>query len=121
MAYRQRLVNNKVALEVAANELASFVDKEFSTSIVRDSQKLVAQLMTSLRLVDKQLQAVIAEDPVVQKTYHLTTLVTAIGLQTVAYLLVHTQCFESIDNWRQLACFAGIAPFDYTSGSSVGG
>lgn len=34
---------------------------------------------------------------------------------------MHTQCFESFDNWRQLACFAGTAPFEYTSGSSVRG
>jgi transposase len=121
LAYRQRLVKNKVALEVAANELASFVDKEFSTSIIRDSQKHIAQLMASVRLVDKQLQVVIAEDPVVQKTYQLATSVSGIGLQTAAYLLVHTQCFKSFENWRQLACFAGTAPFDHTSGSSVRG
>jgi len=121
LAYRQRVVKNKVALEVAANELASFVDKEFSTSIICDSQKHATQLMASVRLVDKQLQEVIAEDPVVQKTYYLATSVTGIGLQTAAYLLVHTQCFESFDNWRQLACFADTAPFEYTSGSSVRG
>ena len=121
LAYRQRLVKNKVALEIAANELANFVDKEFSTSIIRDSQKHIAQLIASVRLVDKQLQVVIAEDPVVQKTYQLATSVTGIGLQTAAYLLVHTQCFKSFENWRQLACFAGTAPFDHTSGSSVRG
>ncbi|GAB4003028.1 hypothetical protein GCM10028807_62700 [Spirosoma daeguense] len=121
LAYRQRLVKNRVALEVAANELASFVDKEFSASIIRDTQKHIAQLMASVRLVDKQLHVVIAEDPVVQKTYQLATSVTGIGLQTGAYLLVHTQCFKNFDNWRQLACFAGTAPFDHTSGSSVRG
>jgi transposase len=126
LAYRQRLVKNRVALEVAANELANFVDKEFSASIIRDSQKHIAQLMASVRLVDKQLHVVIAEDPVVQKTYQLATSVTGIGLQTAAYLLVHTQCFKNFDNWRQLAarrsdCFAGTAPFDHTSGSSVRG
>jgi hypothetical protein len=54
LAYRQRLVKNKVVLEVAAKELASFVDKEFSLNIIRDSQKHIAQLMASVRLVDKQ-------------------------------------------------------------------
>ena len=121
LAYRQRLVRSRIALEVAANELANFVDKEFSTSIIRDSQKHIAQLIASVRLVDKQLHVVISEDPIVQKTYQLATSVTGIGLQTAAYLLVHTQCFKSFENWRQLACFAGTAPFDHTSGSSVRG
>ena len=126
LAYRQRLVKNKVALEVAAKELASFVDKEFSTSIIRDSQKHIAQLTASMRLVDKQLQVVIAEDQELHRTYQLATSVTGIGLQTAAYLLVHTHGFKNFDNWRQLAarrsdCFAGTAPFEYTSGSSVHG
>lgn len=121
LAYRQRLIKNKVALEVAANELANFVDKEFSASIIRDSQKHIAQLIASVRMVDKQLHMVISEDLIVQKTYQLATSVTGIGLQTAAYLLVHTQCFKSFENWRQLACFAGTAPFDHTSGSSVRG
>ena len=121
LAYRQRLVKNKVVLEVAAKELASFVDKEFSTSIIRDSQKHIAQLVASVRLVDKQLHEVIAEDQEVQRTYQLATSVTGIGLQTAAYSLVHTQGFKNFDNWRQLACFAGTAPFEYTSGSSVRG
>ena len=121
LAYRQRLVKNKVALEVAAKELASFVDKEFSTSIIRDSQKHIAQLIASMRLVDKQLQMVIAEDQDVHRTYQLATSVTGIGLQTAAYLLVHTHGFKNFDNWRQLACFAGTAPFEHTSGSSVRG
>ncbi|MFD2935301.1 transposase [Spirosoma flavum] len=34
---------------------------------------------------------------------------------------MYTHCFKSFENWRQLACFAGTAPFDYTSGSSVRG
>ncbi|QIP13765.1 IS110 family transposase [Spirosoma aureum] len=126
LAYRQRLVKNKVALEVAAKELANFVDKEFSNSIIRDSQKHIAQLVASIQLVDKQLRTVIAEDQEVHRTYQLATSVTGIGLQTAAYLLVHTQCFKSFANWRQLAarrsdCFAGTAPFTYSSGSSVRG
>ena len=43
-----------MVLEVAAKELASFVDKEFSASIIRDSQKHITQLMASMQLVDKQ-------------------------------------------------------------------
>jgi transposase len=111
----------KVSLEVAIKELASFVDKQLSTIIVKDSQKHIDQLKASIVLVDKQLQMIIAQDQEVHHIYQLATSVTGIGLQTAAYLLVHTQCFKSFENWRQLACFAGTAPFDYTSGSSVRG
>jgi len=121
LAYRQRLVKSKVALQVAAQELASFTDKQFNSTILRDSQKHITQLSASIVLVDKQLQTIIAEDQQVHQVYQLATSVTGIGLQTAAYLIVHTKCFSGFDNWRKLACFAGTAPFDHTSGSSVRG
>jgi transposase len=29
--------------------------------------------------------------------------------------------FTAFDNWRQMACYAGVAPFEYTSGTSIRG
>ncbi|GGC16214.1 hypothetical protein GCM10011325_48760 [Dyadobacter sediminis] len=121
LAYRQRLVKSKVALQIAAQELAAFTDNQFSSTIVKDSQKHITQLSASIILIDKQLQTIIAEDQQVHQVYQLATSVTGIGLQTAAYLLVHTNCFSGFDNWRKLACFAGTAPFEYTSGSSIHG
>jgi transposase len=121
LAYRQRLVKSKVALQVAAQELAAFVNKQFSYTIVKDSQKHITQLSASIILIDKQLQTIIAEDQQVHQVYQLATSVTGIGLQTAAYLIVHTKCFSGFENWRKLACFAGTAPFEYTSGSSIHG
>jgi hypothetical protein len=37
------------------------------------------------------------------------------------YLIVCTNGFEKFENWRQMACYAGVAPFEHTSGTSVGG
>ncbi|MFA6517579.1 MAG: transposase, partial [Bacteroidia bacterium] len=34
---------------------------------------------------------------------------------------VYTRCFSTFDNARQLACYAGVAPFEYTSGTSIRG
>jgi len=37
------------------------------------------------------------------------------------YLLIATKGFDAFDNWRQLACYAGVAPFPYQSGTSIHG
>jgi len=57
----------------------------------------------------------------VHRVYQLATSVTGIGLQTAAYLLLYTNCFTSFNQWRQLACYAGTAPFEHSSGSSIRG
>ncbi len=121
IAYRQRLVKSKVALEVAAKELASFTDKPFSAHIVKDSNKHVKQLQESIISIDKQLEQTIKEDYEVNRVYKLATSVTGIGLQTAALMILHTNCFTSFDNWRQFACYSGTAPFEHSSGTSIRG
>jgi len=121
LAYRQRLVKSKVALQVAAKELASFTDKSLSDTITKDSQKHVKQLKASILLIDKQLSQIIKDDTEVHRVYKLATSVTGIGLQTAAYLILHTNCFTSFTEWRQMACYAGTAPFEHSSGTSVRG
>lgn len=103
LAYRQRLVKSKVALEVAIRELTSFVDKRVSADIAKDSRKHINQLTAGIKPVDNQLNGIIAQAEEVNRVYQPVTSVTGIGLQTAAYLLVHTKCFKSFDHWRQLA------------------
>jgi transposase len=126
IAYRQRLVKNKVALEVSAKELrfpagTAFTDKQFSARIVKDSQKHIKQLQESIASIDKQLEQVIKDDDEVHRVYKLATSVTGIGLQTAALMILHTNCFSSFDTWRQFACYSGTAPFEHSSGTSIRG
>ncbi|MDR1120095.1 MAG: IS110 family transposase, partial [Dysgonamonadaceae bacterium] len=37
------------------------------------------------------------------------------------YLIVYTHNFTRFANWRKFACYCGIAPFEYQSGTSVRG
>jgi transposase len=126
LAYRQRLVKSKVALEVAAKELAAFVDKDFSSGVIKDSQKHIHRLQESITSLDKQLQQIIQADCEVKRVYQLVTSVAGVGLQTAAHLMLATHCFTNFDNWRQLVpagirCYVGTAPFEHSSGSSVRG
>ena len=43
----------------------------------------------------------------------------SIGKQTAANLIATTNAFTSFKNWRKFACYCGIAPFEYSSGSSI--
>ena len=49
------------------------------------------------------------------------TSIKGIGKFTAMYLIVCTNGFEKFENWRQMACYAGVAPFEHTSGTSVRG
>ena len=65
--------------------------------------------------------AVVVPDEKLNRQYNLITSIPGIGMQTAIYLLIATKGFEAFDNWRQLACYAGVAPFPYQSGTSIRG
>jgi transposase len=47
--------------------------------------------------------------------------VVGIGFVTAINLIVHTDGFSIMNDARKLACFCGVAPFEYSSGTSVKG
>jgi transposase len=47
--------------------------------------------------------------------------IPGIGEQTAVYLIITTKGFTAFKNWRQFACYSGVAPFEFSSGSSVKG
>ena len=47
--------------------------------------------------------------------------IPGLGKRTAAMLIVFTEAFNKVENYRQLICLAGLSPREYTSGSSVRG
>lgn len=64
---------------------------------------------------------IIALDEKLSLIYKLIISIPGIGMYTAIYLLISTKGFEAFENWRQLACYAGVAPFPYQSGTSIRG
>lgn len=64
---------------------------------------------------------IINKDEDIKRTYDLITSVVGIGPITAIDTIVYTNNFQNFSKQRQYANFIGVAPFDYTSGTSVNG
>ncbi len=64
---------------------------------------------------------IVKREDVLHKQHELLTSIPGIGKQTALYLIITTRSFTSFSTWRQLACYAGVAPFAHSSGTSVRG
>jgi transposase len=53
--------------------------------------------------------------------YQLIQTIRGIGPVLAKYMIIYTENFTLFNDPRKFACFAGIAPFEYSSGSSVKG
>ncbi|QCR21639.1 transposase [Pontibacter sp. SGAir0037] len=71
--------------------------------------------------VEEKMQLFIAKDDELKKKYDLLTSIKGVGKVLAISLLVYTQGFTRMDDARKLACYCGVAPFEYRSGTSVMG
>jgi transposase len=67
------------------------------------------------------IEELIGKDQELQINYDLVRSVLGIGFVTAIHFLIATENFSRFDNPRKFACYAGVAPFEHKSGSSIKG
>lgn len=121
LAHRERLLKSKHAFKVASNELAKHTDKEDCEVISKDSKSLVKILDKRIERIDTEIEQLIKSEEALKKNYDLAISVGGVGKATASHIIAYTNNFSSFSNWRQFACYSGIAPFEHSSGTSVNG
>jgi len=89
--------------------------------ILNDIQQRIKQLKEKIKDIENEIMNLISSDPVIKKNYLKTCTVKGIGHIIASYMLVYTNNFTSFDNPRKFNCYAGLAPFEHTSGTSIKG
>lgn len=102
-------------------ENKDFLPKEVFKPVENINKTVVNQLKTALKKTEEKIMDVIAGNEKITKQMELVTSIKGIGKFTAMYLIVCTNGFEKFENRRQMACYAGVAPFEHTSGTSVRG
>jgi transposase len=121
MAFRDRLTKTKVSLKQTIQELKDTAILVDNTFIITESEKQLTLIEQQIQHTDYQLEMAVQEDKQLEKHFRLVSSVVGIGLVTTVAFLIYTQDFTAFDNGRQFACYAGVAPFEHSSGSSIRG
>lgn len=117
---REKLVK-AIKLLDTTQENESFIPKEVLKGVLTNNVRTVKALKKSIIEIESQMNEVIKENPDLKKQYDLACSVPGVGPLTATYLLIVTKSFTAFSDWRKLACYSGIAPFEYSSGSSIKG
>lgn len=121
LSMRDRLVKTQLILKSPVNEMSSFLPKKYVKFLESIQKSVVEEIRSAIENLDKQLKQTINTDTSIKHKVSLAMSVPGIGLTTAAYLLCATRNFTAYQNGRQLASYAGCAPFPNTSGSSHSG
>jgi len=119
-ANRNRLLKALHSLKVSLKELLS-VDPESGKTLEKVNKDAIRGLEKSLEQVEEKMSEFIEKDEELKRKYDLLTSIRGVGKVLSITLLIYTQGFSKLDDARKLACYCGVAPFEYKSGTSVRG
>jgi transposase len=117
---RQKLISSKLSITVPVNELKR-IDKPAGKEASNMTSITMKALDKNLLTVEAKIDDLIASDKDLSEKYKLVTSVPGIGKITFCYLAYFTNEFKNYSQAKQLACYCGVVPFEYTSGKSVRG
>lgn len=121
MAARSSLLAKINSIKVYLNELKLSNTQEVQKMMEELHESALSGLKKSLREIEKQIRKILAEDIAIKNNYELLVSVPGIGHLTATYLICCTNNFAGKLTGKQLACYAGVVPFEHTSGTSIKG
>ena len=121
MHYRDNLVADRASYEARVNELKGQLGDKLPAQIVASSEYIMEVLSVEIKEAQKAIEQVIENDKGLKVNYDLVKSVKGIGFVTAVHMLIATENFSRFSTARKFACYAGVAPFEHTSGSSIRG
>lgn len=82
-------------------------------------QSNIERLSKQIKNIEKEIQRLIDKDQHFKKTTSLLKSIPGVSILLAANLLVVTDGFSNYLNYKQLAAYIGICPYEHRSGSSV--
>lgn len=121
LARREHLVRRRTMHLTQVRDLDHCVDRSLHALFTRIDKAQAAALDKSIGHVEAKIKEVIAAEPEHQRIYDLLLSVDGVGPVLAAHMLAFTDGFLRFRTARQLACHAGVAPFEFRSGTSIRG
>ena len=120
-ATRQRLIGVYNQLAGPLAEQQGFINPTLQKQIAKTCQASLKALEADRKAIDKAIDQLIANDDQLAQLFGLISSVPGIGRETATEVIIATNELKTITDPKKMACHAGVAPFNYQSGSSLRG
>jgi len=121
IATRTKLLKQITSIRVSVKELGNVNEKSHQKLIEKSLRSAIDGIARSISNIEVQIKKIIAANEAFQRNYNLLISIPGIGHVTAVYLIGCTANFAGNPSGKQLACYAGVAPFEHSSGISIKG
>lgn len=112
-----QLTSNKNYLKELKKMSDPLIQKHLETAY----KAAIEGLATSIANLEEMIEKTVVDTPAFKANYDLLCSVPGIGHITAVYLICCTNNFAGGISGKQLACYAGVVPFEHSSGVSIKG
>lgn len=120
----ERLKSLQAERKRLVRERALYKAQEKDGLLLTEGQKrrcrhMIEDLTEAIKDVENEMDGIIASEERLKRHYDLITGVKGIGRVCATFIICATNDFTRIRTARKMACYAGMAPLPYQSGTSV--
>lgn len=118
---RTKLLKQITSIRTSIKELENVNEKSHQKLVEKSLKSAIDGIAKSILNIEVQIKKIIEENKAFKSNYNLLISIPGIGHITAVYLIGCTANFAGSPSGKQLACYAGVAPFEHTSGISIKG
>ena len=116
---RDMLVEDRKRYAMQLNDQQGYMSGEDYARKRKHWTKVIAVLDRQIEAVDEEIEGLVSSDRGIRHQVDLLKTVDGIGDRIAIFMVAVTMGFTRFENPRQFLCYAGLAPFQYTSGKSI--
>lgn len=118
---RARLVSIIHQLKTPIKEAKGYVDAGLIKLEARVCKSSIEAVEKDLINIEKQIKEHIRQDVQLNNLFNIITSIDGVGDVVATNIIATTNEFKNFTDAKKYACYAGIAPFEHSSGSSIRG
>jgi len=121
LTLRERLIKVQKQLRVPLQESIDFMPSGIVKPLKGSCKPIIDLVGRKLHELDAQITAIVKADQEIKKQYNHAVSVPGVGPMIALHMIIRTDGFKKLNDPKKFACYAGVAPFKYQSGSSIRG
>jgi transposase len=121
ISLRDKLVKDRSGYKARVKEQNA--TRKYSRSHIQNKiqARKIKELTADIKEVEAAIKELIKQQDALNNNYKLLVSIKGVGFVTAVYMLACTDNFSKFINSRKFSCYAGLAPFEHSSGSSIRG
>jgi len=119
LAERTDYVVGRAKLKGQLQDQKDYTDPAVYKAKAKRLRKLIRQYDKLISEIEQELERLMRENETMGHQAALLETIPGVGRHTAMRMIAATKGFTLFENGRQFCCYAGTAPFEYTSGTSI--